>query len=79
MTFHIPEDDYMKPWTFTSSDGRFEMDIRAGTGPGGQYVGAFVVSYGPASGVREDDRQGGAGRRKVYRAERFYVFCGEGA
>ena len=27
ITFHIPEDSYMKPWTFTSSDGRFEMDF----------------------------------------------------
>ena len=27
VTFHIPEGDYMKPWTFTSSDGRFEMDF----------------------------------------------------
>lgn len=27
ITFHIPEDDYCKPWTFTSSDGRFEMDF----------------------------------------------------
>ncbi len=27
VTFHIPEDDYCKPWTFTSSDGRFEMDF----------------------------------------------------
>ena len=32
MTFHIPGDggrrtpDYMQPWTFTSDDGRFEMD-----------------------------------------------------
>ena len=25
--FHIPKDSYMKPWTFTSSDGRFEMDF----------------------------------------------------
>ena len=25
ITFHIPKDDRMKPWTFTSSDGRFEM------------------------------------------------------
>ena len=25
--FHIPEDDYMKLWTFTSSDGRFEMEF----------------------------------------------------
>ena len=23
--FHIPPDDYLKPWTFTSSDSRFEM------------------------------------------------------
>lgn len=27
VTFHIPEDSYMKPWTFSSSDGRFEMDF----------------------------------------------------
>ena len=25
VTFHIPEDSYMSPWRFTSSDGRFEM------------------------------------------------------
>lgn len=25
--FHINKSDYMKPWTFTSSDGRFEMDF----------------------------------------------------
>lgn len=25
--FHIPESSYMDPWTFTSSDGRFEMDF----------------------------------------------------
>jgi len=25
--FHIPKDSYMKPWTFTSSDGRFEMNF----------------------------------------------------
>lgn len=25
--FVIPEDDYCKPWKFTSSDGRFEMDF----------------------------------------------------
>ena len=28
VTFHIPEDDYLKPWTFSSSDGRFEMDFQ---------------------------------------------------
>lgn len=27
VTFHIPKDSYMSPWTFTSSDGRFEMDF----------------------------------------------------
>ena len=27
ITFNIPKDSYMKPWTFTSSDGRFEMDF----------------------------------------------------
>jgi hypothetical protein len=25
--FHIPEDSFLKPWKFTSSDGRFEMDF----------------------------------------------------
>ncbi|MBR0026641.1 MAG: DUF2804 domain-containing protein [Clostridia bacterium] len=25
--FNIPEDSYLKPWTFTSTDGRFEMDF----------------------------------------------------
>jgi len=25
--FHIPEDGYLKPWTFSSSDGRFEMEF----------------------------------------------------
>ncbi|MBP5224665.1 MAG: DUF2804 domain-containing protein, partial [Lachnospiraceae bacterium] len=25
--FHIPKDDIMKPWTFTSSDGRFETSF----------------------------------------------------
>ncbi|MBR5420129.1 MAG: DUF2804 domain-containing protein [Lachnospiraceae bacterium] len=25
--FHIPEDSYMKPWRFTSSDGRFETEF----------------------------------------------------
>lgn len=25
--FHIPEDDYLKPWKFTSSDNKFEMDF----------------------------------------------------
>ena len=32
ITFNIPQtpdgkDDFMKPWTFTSSDGRFEMNF----------------------------------------------------
>ena len=27
VTFHIPDGDYMKPWKFTSSDGRFEMNF----------------------------------------------------
>ncbi|MBQ7507743.1 MAG: DUF2804 domain-containing protein [Spirochaetales bacterium] len=27
ITFHIPPDSYVKPWKFTSSDGRFEMDF----------------------------------------------------
>ncbi len=27
VTFHIPEEGYMAPWKFTSSDGRFEMDF----------------------------------------------------
>lgn len=28
VTFHIPKDDMMKPWTFTSSDQCFEMKFR---------------------------------------------------
>ena len=27
VTFNIPDDDWYAPWTFTSSDGRFEMDF----------------------------------------------------
>ena len=27
VSFHIPADSYMKPWKFSSSDGRFEMDF----------------------------------------------------
>jgi len=27
VTFHIPEDSFVKPWKFSSSDGRFEMDF----------------------------------------------------
>lgn len=28
VTFHIDTDDYLKPWRFGSSDGRFEMDFK---------------------------------------------------
>lgn len=28
ITFHIPEDSYLKPWQFSSSDGRFEMEFQ---------------------------------------------------
>lgn len=28
VTFNIPRDSYMKPWTFTSSDNRFEMEFK---------------------------------------------------
>lgn len=27
VTFHIDSNDYLKPWKFTSNDGRFEMDF----------------------------------------------------
>lgn len=27
VTFHIPREDYMKMWTFSSGDGRFEMEF----------------------------------------------------
>lgn len=27
VTFHIPDDSFLKPWKFSSSDGRFEMDF----------------------------------------------------
>ncbi|MBU0712234.1 DUF2804 domain-containing protein [bacterium] len=26
--FHIPADSYLKPWTFSSNDGRFDMDFQ---------------------------------------------------
>lgn len=26
--FHIPNDDFLNPWTFTSNDGRFDMDFQ---------------------------------------------------
>jgi len=28
VTFNIPEDDFLKPWKFESSDGRFSMDFK---------------------------------------------------
>ncbi|MEI8096208.1 MAG: DUF2804 domain-containing protein [Spirochaetales bacterium] len=27
VTFHLPEDSYLKPWKFTSNDGRLELDF----------------------------------------------------
>lgn len=27
VSFNIPDDSFLKPWTFTSNDGRFEMDF----------------------------------------------------
>lgn len=27
VTFHIPQNDYMEPWRFSSGDGRFEMEF----------------------------------------------------
>ena len=27
VTFHIPKNDYLKPWVFSSNDKRFEMDF----------------------------------------------------
>lgn len=27
ITFHIPEDSHLKPWKFSSNEGRFEMDF----------------------------------------------------
>jgi hypothetical protein len=27
ISFNIPDDSFVKPWTFTSNDGRFEMDF----------------------------------------------------
>ncbi|MHA1467033.1 MAG: DUF2804 domain-containing protein, partial [Promethearchaeota archaeon] len=27
VTFHIDTNDYLKPWKFSSNDGRFEMDF----------------------------------------------------
>ncbi len=33
VTFHIDTTNYTAPWKFTSSDGRFEIGLRAGRGP----------------------------------------------
>lgn len=43
VAFHIPEDDYLKPWTITSSDGRFEMEFTPVLDRAAQ-LSAFVVS-----------------------------------
>lgn len=43
VAFHIPEDDYLKPWTITSSDGRFEMEFTPVLDRAAQ-LSAFIVS-----------------------------------
>jgi hypothetical protein len=39
VTFHINTSDYMAPWKFTSSDGRFEMVLNPILQTGGQIFG----------------------------------------
>lgn len=61
--FHIPEDDLMKSWTFTSSDGRFEMAFEPVLDRSAR-MSAFIVSsdqhqvFGKMSGkaVLDDGR-----------------------
>ena len=63
VTFHIPEGDYMKPWTFSSSDGRFEMEFEPVLDRSAS-LSAFLVSsdqhqvFGRMSGraVLDDER-----------------------
>lgn len=43
VTFYIPEGDYMKPWSFTSSDGRFEMEFEPILDRAAE-LSAFIVS-----------------------------------
>lgn len=45
VTFNIPEDDYLKPWTFTSSDGRFEMDFEPIIDRAAKTDVKFIVTY----------------------------------
>ena len=63
VTFHIPEDDYMKPWKFTSSDGRFETEFQPLLDRAAKLSAAVVASdqhqvFGKMSGrvVLDDGR-----------------------
>ena len=63
VTFHIPEDDYMKPWKFTSSDGRFETEFQPVLDRAANLSAAVVASdqhqvFGKMSGrvVLDDGR-----------------------
>lgn len=44
VTFHFDESDYMKPWKFTSSDGRFEMDFEPAVDRNGRTNLLFIKS-----------------------------------
>lgn len=53
--FHIPENSYTNPWTFSSSDGRFEMDFipvldRHSNTPRGKYQSNQHQVFGKFSG-----------------------------
>ncbi|MFC4025285.1 DUF2804 domain-containing protein [Oceanobacillus longus] len=53
--FHIPESSYLEPWTFTSSDGRFEMDFtpivdRHSNTPRGKYASNQHQVFGKFNG-----------------------------
>src|SRR5699024_6903142 len=53
--FHIPESSFLDPWTFTSSDGRFEMDFvpildRSSCSPRGRYQSDQHQVFGKFTG-----------------------------
>jgi len=55
VTFHIPESSFIDPWTFTSSDGRFEMEFipildRHSSTPRGKYNSEQHQVFGKFNG-----------------------------
>ena len=58
VTFHIPEDSYLKPWKFTSNDGRFEMDFQPVLDRAARTSALIIES---ASGFWKNERESSAG------------------